>query len=64
MEKGLSQEMEDAFVMFCKSTYAGEYLLKKDGETIKMRLEKMTREQVLDAWNKYLSELRNLLPFQ
>ena len=61
LEKGLSQEMEDAFVMFCKSTYANEYLLRKEGDTIKLRLERMTRPQVEDAWNKYLSEWKKIL---
>lgn len=56
--RGVPQTMEDAFITYCKSDYAQKYLLKKDGDTIKLVLEKMTQEQVLDAWNKFLTDIK------
>lgn len=61
-ERTMSQAMEDAFLVYCKSTYATEYLLRKEGDTIKLRIEKMTRAEVEDAWRKFLNELMKMLP--
>lgn len=60
-DRKIPASMEDAFLVYCRSEYAQEYLLKKDGDTIKLVLEKMTQEQVLDAWNKFLSAAKSFM---
>ena len=62
IEKNLSQEMEDAFIMYVKSPYALRFVVNKQGDTIKGVVDKLTRSQVLDAWNSFIGELKTLLP--
>lgn len=62
MERKMTQAMEEAFVIFCRTGYAEDFNIKKEGETIKGIIEKLTREEVELAWQKYVREIFKLLP--
>lgn len=58
-ERKLSKPIEDAFIMYCRSTYAERFMLK-DGDTVQAIIARMNQEQVEDAWGKFVTELRNV----
>jgi hypothetical protein len=61
-EKKLADPMKSAFVAYCKSLYSSRYLMRSSGDTIKLFLDRMSREQVDQAWNDFVSDIRNILP--
>lgn len=61
-KRKITKAVEAAFVTYCRSTYAQKFQMK-DGETIKSVVEKMTSEQVSDAWMSFVSEFRELLSY-
>lgn len=61
-EKGLSDNLTQAFLSYCKSMYASRYLMKSNGDTIAKFVSEMTYEQVQEAWNNFVSDLKNIMP--
>lgn len=61
-EKGLSDNLKQAFLSYCKSMYASRYLMKANGDTITKFVSEMTSDQILDAWNNFISDLKNIMP--
>lgn len=61
-EKGLSDNLTQAFLSYCKSMYASRYMMKANGDTISKFVSEMTGEQVLDAWNNFISDMKNIMP--
>ena len=62
--KGAPQNIEDAFLAYCKTTYAGKFDMNRNGNTIQAFINKMTPYQVREAWNDFLREMRDYLPEQ
>jgi len=60
-ERKLTQQIEDAFNMYCRSTYAERFTLR-NGDTVQFIVSRMTREQVEEAWNDFVREMRQLMP--
>lgn len=59
-ERKLNRQMEDAFVMYCRSAYASKYALK-NGETVKGIVDKLTRQEVESLWQNFVLDLRSTL---
>lgn len=60
-ERRLPKPLEDAFVVYCRSDYAERFMIRTDGETTDFLVKKMTREQVADAWNKFINDLKSAI---
>ena len=63
-DRHLSQSMEDAFIVYCRSEYASKYSLRAEGDTIKGVVGRLTQSQVLESWNRFINELKDVLPTQ
>lgn len=61
-EKGLSDNLTQAFLSYCKSMYASRYLMKANGDTITKFVSEMSQSQVMDAWTNFISDLKNIMP--
>jgi hypothetical protein len=59
-ERKLTQQIEDAFVMYCRSTYAQRFALR-NGETVQSLVNKLNRSQVSEAWNEFVREMKDYL---
>lgn len=60
--KGINQEMTDAFMAYVRSMNASKFMMKKDGDTVRMLVEKMDEDQVQEAWMNFVSDFSKLLP--
>lgn len=61
-KRRITKTIQDAFVAYCRSTYALKFQMK-DGDTIKSVVDRMTAEQVSDAWMSFVSEFRELISY-
>lgn len=61
-ERNITDPIRSAFIAYCKSLYSSRYLFKANGDTVKLFLDRMTEEQVKDAWVTFSSDLMNTLP--
>ena len=59
-ERKLSKQIEDAFIMYCRSTYAQRFELS-DGMTVQMLVNNLDKEKVEEAWHLFVSEMKNLI---
>lgn len=61
-ERNLSDALRQAFLTYCKSMFASRYLMSPNGDTINKFVAEMTQEQVLDAWNQFIHDLKSIMP--
>ena len=59
--KGISPNMEEAFVAYIRSDYARKYAVRSDGDTTKLVVGKMSSEEIEDAWIDFTREFKNYL---
>lgn len=59
-ERKIPPQIESAFRAYCKTDYAMRFALR-EGDTIAKIVANLTHEQVLDAWGKFVIELRKAL---
>ncbi len=59
-ERKLSKQMEDSFVMYCRSTYAQRFELS-DGQTVQMLVSNLDKDKVEEAWSLFIHEMKNLI---
>lgn len=60
--KGIKQDMMDAFIAYVRSMNASKFMMRRDGDTVRLLVERMTEEQVHSAWVQFLSDFRHILP--
>ncbi len=58
----IADPLRSAFIAYCKSLYGSRYMFKSEGETVKLFLTRMTDEQVLQAWNDFIRDVRSTIP--
>ena len=59
-DRKISNPLESAFIAYCKTGYAQRFELM-EGDTISKIVSNLTDEQVLDAWNCFIVELKKVL---
>lgn len=59
-QRQVTKAIEDAFMAYVRSSYATRFEMK-NGETVKMIVQKLTAAQVEDAWLEFVRELKNSL---
>lgn len=59
-ERKVTKQIEDAFIMYCRSTYAQRFLLA-NGDTVQSLVSKLNRAQVEEAWSEFVSEMKGYL---
>jgi len=59
--KGISPNMEKAFIAYLRSDYARKYALKYEGDTTKLVVGKMSGEELDDAWKGFVGEFKKYL---
>lgn len=57
-KRKISHPIESAFTAYCKTAYALRFELK-EGDTISKIISNLTDEQVLDAWNRFILDLKD-----
>lgn len=58
--KGVSPNMEEAFIAYLRSDYARRYSIA-NGETAKLIVSKMNEEEIESAWNNFVVEFKEYL---
>lgn len=61
-DRNLSDALRQAFLTYCKSMFSSRYLMSPNGDTINKFVAEMSYEQVLDAWNQFLNDMRAVMP--
>ena len=61
-ERNVADPMRSAFLAYCRSLYSSRYLMRSNGDTIKLFMDRMNEDQVKTAWNEFLSDIKNILP--
>lgn len=59
-KRKISHPIESAFTAYCKTAYALQFELK-EGDTISKIVSNLTDEQVLEAWNRFILDLKDSL---
>ena len=59
-ERGIKPKIEEAFIAYVRASYSQSYAIKP-GETLSKIMEKMTREKVEDAWQKFIVDFKETL---
>lgn len=62
-ERKLTKQIEDAFIVYCRSTYAQRFQLR-DGQTVQMLVNNLNREKVEEAWGLFIGEMKQFLVAQ
>ena len=57
-ERKLTNPIQEAFIVYVRSTYAERFMLSM-GDTVQMIVNKMTRQQVEEAWLEFVREIKN-----
>lgn len=60
-QKGISRNMQEAFIAYLRSDYAGKYALRYEGDTTKLIVGKMAEEELLSAWGDFVGEFKKYL---
>ncbi len=60
--KGLPKRIEQAFITYCKDLYASRYQMKSSGDTVTQFVSNLTDQQIQDAWNNFILDLKNVIP--
>jgi len=55
--RGISDKLKTAFGAYLRSVYADKYHMKESGETIHFIINKMSEEDLSDAWQDYVRDL-------
>lgn len=53
--------MQEAFIAYLRSDYAGKYALRYEGDTTKLIVGKMAEEELLSAWGDFVGEFKKYL---
>lgn len=56
----IPRPLESAFTAYCKTGYAVKFDLR-EGDTVSKIVSTLTDEQVLDAWNCFILDLKDVL---
>jgi hypothetical protein len=56
-ERGISGQIKSAFGAYIRSEYAQKFMMKESGETIHLILNRMSQEDLADAWQNFVKEL-------
>ena len=56
----ISRRIESAFTSYCRTTYALRFELR-EGDTVARVIATMNEEQVKQAWNSFVTELKDVL---
>lgn len=56
----IDPKLEEAFTAYIRSEYAGKFSLR-NGETTKLVVSKLSIEEVGDAWNEFVKDMKKYL---
>lgn len=56
----ITKSIESAFLAYCKTSYALRFELH-EGDTVSKIVANLTPEQVLDAWNRFVLDFKDVL---
>lgn len=60
--KGLSKNLERAFISYCQSLMASQYEMKPDGETIRKFVSEMKESEIQNAWINFIRDVASTTP--
>lgn len=60
-ERKIDNRTKDAFGMWIRSTYADKFRVARDGETAHLILNRLSQEDLLDAWQDFVKHLKQYL---
>ena len=60
-KRKIDGRMKDAFSAWIRSTYAEKFRLGKDGETVHVLLNRLSDDDLEDAWKDFTKDLKNYL---
>lgn len=60
-KKGVSNNIKDAFSVYCRSVYADRFGLIKDSDTAHLLISRLTEDQLADAWLGFVKEMKRYL---
>lgn len=59
--KGIPRNMRDAFGAYVRTTYANRFDVAGDTDTIRLLVNRLSDEQMEQAWNEFVSDMRKAL---
>lgn len=60
--RGISGNIKDKFIEYCKSMYASRYGFNAHGDTIRRFVMELPEDQLLDAWKEFIRDLKVIVP--
>ena len=60
-ERCVPKKIETLFSVFCRVTLAEKFMMNKDGDTIRIMLDKLTQGQIEGLWVKFVIELKGVI---
>lgn len=60
-EKGVPNNIRDAFAAYSRSVYADRFLLRGDTDTVRLMINNLTQEQMESLWLEFISDLKRTL---
>jgi len=58
---GVSDQIKSAFGAYIRSVYADKFKMSEGGETVHLILNKMSQEDLADAWQDFVKDLARYL---
>ena len=59
--KGIDGRLKSAFGAYIRSTYAQKFLMSEAGETVHLILNRLSQEDLEDAWLDFTRDLKKYL---
>lgn len=55
--RGITGQIKSAFSAYIRAVYADKYNMKESGETVHVILNRMSQEDLADAWQDFVKDL-------
>ena len=59
--RGIPENIRDAFSAYMRSVYADRYMLRHDTDTVRIMINRLTEEQLEQAWLEFVQDLKRFL---
>ena len=60
-EKGIPPNIKEAFSAYLRRVYADRFALRGDTDTIRIMVNRLTHEQLEQAWLEFIQDLKRFL---
>lgn len=59
--RGISKQIQQAFGAYIRTYYAEQFRMSADGETVHLILNRMSEDDLNDAWQSFVKDLAKYL---